>query len=160
MLYTTRSNNHNDINPTVRIQIQANTGENKSQTETGGLRCSRTNGLLITWLRFFDTRRETRFLKVFRNHTTLTTPQVSHISLCFRSQFIFAGRHPENLTTAATVENLIQWQRTQFSAQIAETQLSACIVQSRILNCWVFQNPQILSPSLLGLTSSSLQPHF
>ena len=26
------------------------------------------------WLRFFDTRRETQFLKVFHNHTMLTTP--------------------------------------------------------------------------------------
>ena len=29
--------------------------------------------LLISWLRFFDMRRETQFLKVFRNHTMLTT---------------------------------------------------------------------------------------
>ena len=34
----------------------------------------------ITWLRFFDTRRETQFSKVFRNRTMLTSPPTFGIS--------------------------------------------------------------------------------
>ena len=60
------------------------------------------------------------------------TPNVRHISWCFRSQFIFAGRDPKNLTAAATVENSTQWQRTQ---------LSACMVQSQFLNTMI--GPQL-----------------
>ena len=57
------------------------------------------------WLQFFDTRREIQFLKVFCNHTMLTIPNIQHISWCFRSQLIFAGRDPKNLTAAAMSEN-------------------------------------------------------
>ena len=38
----------------------------------GGLCCSGTNDFISFWLRLFDTRRETQFLKVSRNHTRLT----------------------------------------------------------------------------------------
>ena len=83
-------------------------------------------------------RKERQFLRVFPNHTMLTSPpNVRHILWCFRSQFIFAGRDPKNLTIAATVGNSTQWQRTQFSTPMAETQLSACMVQYQILNCMV-----------------------
>ena len=39
----------------------------------GWLCCSGTKGFINFWLRFFDTRRETRFLKDFRNHTMRIT---------------------------------------------------------------------------------------
>ena len=104
-----------------------------------------------------------------------TPPNVQHISWCFRSQFIFAGQDPKNLTAATMVENLNYCQRTQFSAPIAETQLSACMVQSHIFNCMVrlqflntmvgpqmnlFRNLPNSQPSLLGMTSFTLLPHF
>ena len=103
------------------MQTQANTC-----TNAGGLFYSGTSGFINFWLPFFDSRGETQFLKVFRNHTMLTIPtNVRHISWCFRSQFNLAGRDPKKLTTAATVENSTQRQRTQFSAPMAETQLFA-----------------------------------
>ena len=97
--------------------------------QTGGLRCSDTNGLTSDF--GSSTRGERQFLKVYRNHpqrnhTIVIIPNAWHISCCFRSQFIFASRDPKNLTAAATVENLTLWQRTQFSVLMAETQFSAC----------------------------------
>ena len=56
------------------------------QAETGGKRwlcCSGTNGLSISWLRFFDTRREIQFLKVFANHTIWPT-NARRILRCLR----------------------------------------------------------------------------
>ena len=133
---------------------------------TGELHCSNTN-------RFFDTRRET-ILKSLPYHTMLTSsPNVRLISWSFRSQFIFAGRVPKNLTATATVENSTLGQRNPFSAPIAESQLSACMVKSQTSTAWSdfnFSTPwsdinfsapwsdfnwiffkifQILSPSLL-----------
>ena len=58
-------------------------------------------------------------------------------SWCFRSQFIFAGRDLQNLTAAARVKNSTLWQRTPFSAPMAEAQLSICMVQSQFLNSMV-----------------------
>ena len=115
----------------------------------------------------------------------LTIPNARHISWCFRSQFIFSGRNPQNLTAAATVENSNLWQRSPSSAPMAATQLSGCMVQSQPSTAWsdfnfstpwsdpnfstpwselscrdffkIFQN---LIPSPLGMTSSTLQPHF
>ena len=46
-------------------------------------------------------------LKSFVSYYANITPNIRHISGCFRSQFIFAGRDPKNLTDAATVENSI-----------------------------------------------------
>ena len=49
------------------------------------------------------------------------------------------GRDPKNLTL---------WQRTPFSAPMAEAQLSACMVQSQILTCRDFlksSNSQTIS---------------
>ena len=123
VLYT---HNHNDINLTVHIHLQM-----QNSTKHRRLCCSGMNGLLITWLWFFDTKRETQFLKVFCNHTMLTTPppNVRHISWSFRSQFVSAGRDQKNSTVCLNVRNpnySTPWQRTQFSA---------CMVQSQILNC-------------------------
>ena len=76
------------------VYIQSNTNH------TGRHCCSGKNGFINFWLRFFDTRRETQFLKVFCNHTMLTTPPTFSTS-----QSVFAGRDLKNLTDAATVEN-------------------------------------------------------
>ena len=47
----------------IHMQIQRRT-----------LCCSSKNAFINFWLQLFDTRGETQFLKVFRNHTILTTP--------------------------------------------------------------------------------------
>ena len=71
----------------------------KTQAKTDGLCCSDTKGFINFWFRFFDARRETQFLKVFRNDTILTPPpKVRHISWCLRSQFISVGRDLKNST--------------------------------------------------------------
>ena len=125
LLYSHKHFNHNR---------DTNTFPNaKHSTKHRRLRCSGTNGLLITWLRFFDTRRETQFLKVFRNHTIVNnTPNVRHISWSFKSQFISGGREPKNSTVCLNGRNpdySTPWQRTQFSVPMAATQLSAGMVQ-------------------------------
>ena len=94
------------------------------------------------WLRFFDTRRETQFLKTFRNYIMLT---ISNAVRHMMSK-ISVGRDLQNSNF-----EIPQWQRTL---------LSACMGQSQFLNWLFFQNPQILNTSLLGMPSSTLQSHF
>ena len=87
---------------------------------TGELCCSGTNAFINFWLLssvLWHEERDT-ILKSLSYHTMLTTPpNIQHILGCFRSQFIFAGQDPKNLTAAATIENSTLWQRTPFSAQ-------------------------------------------
>ena len=47
---------------------------------TGDTPLFRYEPLINFWLRFFDTRREKQFLKVFRNHTILSTPTTFNTS--------------------------------------------------------------------------------
>ena len=85
-----------------------------------------------------DTRRETQFLKPYANHTMLTLPQrVAHlvmfkisIHLCRSRSACLIVRKPNSLL------------------QRSNTPLMS------------FQNPQFSGPSLLGMTSSTLRPHF
>ena len=108
-----------------------------TNTNAGGFRCSDTNHLLTSDFSS-STWGERQFLKVFRIILCKPPPPIFwHILWCFRSQFIFSGRDLQNLTAAAMVENSTLWQRTLFSAPMAEAQLSACMVQSQILNCLV-----------------------
>ena len=58
---------------TITTVIHANTKHNWQTQIHRRLLCSGTNAFINFWLRFFDTRRETQFLKVFRNYTMLTT---------------------------------------------------------------------------------------
>ena len=106
-----------------------------------------------------STRGERQFLKVFRNYTMLTTPSnVRHISWCFRSQFIFAGRNLKKLTAAATAENLTVCLIGLMSTFNGRTSTSQH--HGRNSTDVIFKIFQILSPSLLGMMSSTLQPHF
>ena len=101
--------------------------------------------LLTSRLQFIDTKRE-RHNSYFANPTY----NVRHISWCLRSQFISAGRGPKNLTTSSTVEN----------TSMAETQL-LCLHGSMSTPNWLFfKILKFSGPSLLGMTSSTLQPHF
>ena len=105
------------------------------------------------WLRFFDMMRETQFLKVFRNHTMLTPPLKFGTSRgVLRSQFISAGRDRKNIT--------LRIPNYRLSALMAETQLSASMVQCQLPNCLFFKIIKFSGTSLPGMTSSSLQPHF
>ena len=125
-----------------------------------------------------STRKERQFLRVFRNHTMLTTSlDVRHISCCFRSQLIFAGRDPKNLTATATVENSTLWLRTPFSAPMAEAQYGPISNPQLHGQTSTSQHPgrtptsqhhgrtstenfSIINLSLLSMTISTLQSHF
>ena len=100
--------------------------KHNTNTNAGGNRrtffCSGTNGFIDFWVRFFDMRRETILKRLLQSYYANNTPNVRSISWCFRSQFIFASRDPQNLTTAVTVENSTIWQRTPFSVPIVEAQ--------------------------------------
>ena len=106
--------------------------------------CSDTNSFIINfWLRFFNTRRET-ILKSLSYHTMLTTlPNVRHISWSFRSQFIFAGRDPKNLTAAATVETQLYGRELH---SLTQWQQLNCLPAWSLVNSQLtlFQNLQIL----------------
>ena len=51
---------------------------------------SNTNGFINFWLRFFDTKRETYFLRAYANHTMLTPPPTCSAS-CDRDLKKFSG---------------------------------------------------------------------
>ena len=57
--------------------------------------CCHFNGFNNFWLRSFDTRRETHFLKVYDNHTTLTPPPRAAHLVMFK---ISTCRNPKNST--------------------------------------------------------------
>ena len=59
-ILTTKKDNHNGINSTVHIQYTFKCSQIQN---TGGLFCSGTNAFINFLVRFFDTRRETQFLK-------------------------------------------------------------------------------------------------
>ena len=56
---------------------------------------SDTNGFINFWHRSFDTRRETRFVKFYSNHTMLISPPRSAHLVVFK---VSAGRDPKNST--------------------------------------------------------------
>ena len=118
--------------------------------------CSDTNRLLTSWIRFFDTRRKTQFLKVFRNHTMLTTP-------------------PTFGTSRGPISISLHPVRTHILNIMVGPQLLNIMVGPQLLNIMVDPTSQlhgrnstksfskilqILSPSLPGMTSSTFQPHF
>ena len=102
------------------ISITTNTIHTQTQTDSI---VSGMNGLLISWLRFFDTRRE----------TILTTwPyyfDARHILWCLRS----VGRDPKNPTTSSTAQIQLSPQWLELNSLPPWSNLN-----------WLFQNPQIL----------------
>ena len=106
---------------------------------------SDTDAFINFWLLFFDIRRETQFLKVFRNHTMLTpTPNVRPILWCLRSQFISAGRDLKNSTL-------------RLNGRIPNSRLLGPI---STLNWLFFKILKFSGPSLPSMVSSTHQPHF
>ena len=85
-----------------------------------------------------NTRRETQFLKVYAIHTMLTpSTRAAHLVM-FN---ISVPRDPKKTTTS-------------FNGQNPTLCLNGPISTD------TFQNPQFSGPSLSGMTSSTLQPHF
>ena len=118
---------------------------------TGQLCCSGTNSFISFWLQFFDTRRDTIL-------TMLTPPQhTAHLVVVK----ISVGRDPKILT---------QWPNPQLLDSMAENSiLSAPIAENSTVclhgpistfNWLFFKNLKFSGPSLPGMTSSTLQPHF
>ena len=101
------------------------------------------------WFRFFDTRRETQYLKVFRNHTMLTTPPTFGTS-----------RGPISNSQLHSLTPTSQHQgRTPTSQHLGRNSTSPHHGRNST-DVIFFKIFQILSPSFLGMTSSTLQPHF
>ena len=95
------------ISITVHIQMQIQTHTNTqvgSNTQATPLFTYKP--FINFWLKFFDTRKETQFLKVFRDHTMLTTPKYS-AHLVVQSQFL----------------NTMVGTQLQLSAYMAQSQL-------------------------------------
>ena len=152
------THNHNDINN--------NSTYTYAKIQADSL-LFRYEPFINFWLRFFDTRRETILKSLSWSYYANNTPNVRHISWCFRSQFIFAGRDSKNLTTAARAKNStaskIQcqpstpWSDFNFSTPWSDTtsqhhDRTPTNSFSKIL--------QILRSSLSGMTSSISQPNF
>ena len=95
------SHNHNDINNNGTTNTHSNTQYKYRQKQADSV-VSDTNGLLISWLQSFDTRRDTQFLKVFANHTIWLYPNAWRILWCLRYLSVEICKTP---TTCLTVEN-------------------------------------------------------
>ena len=110
------------------------------------------------WLRFFDTRRETQFLKVFRNHNMLTTPQRS-AHLVVQSQFLNTMVGPQLLNTMVGPQllNIMVGTQLQLSASRTENPTVYLYGPQSIPNWLFFKIFKFSGPSLPGMTSFTLQ---
>ena len=116
------------LNSLKRVDMPLNKETKPNQTNTGGLCCFRYERFInILTSVHDDTRRVAQFLKAYANHTMLTPPQRAVHLVMFK---ISDGRDLQNFNYMP-----------QLFAPMAETQLSACMVQSQLT---LFQNPQIL----------------
>ena len=94
--------NHNDFNPTVHMQMQMQIKKKHIQKQADSL-LFKYELFINFWIRFFNTRRETQFLKVFRNHTILTILS----AVPFVMSKISVDRDPKIPTTSSTIQNSI-----------------------------------------------------
>ena len=88
------------------------------------LHCSGTNAFINFWVQFFDTRRE-KILNSLLYHTMLTIPKRS-VHLVVQSQFlkVKVGYQLHNIIDGPNFwQCLSQWQTTQLSAHIVQSQL-------------------------------------
>ena len=107
------------------------------------LRCSGMIAFINFWLQFFDTRRETQFLKIFRNHTMQMTLQRS-ANLVVQSQFL----------------NIIVGTQLHLSAIEADNPTVYLHGLKSTPNWFFFKIFKFSGPSLPGMPSFTLQPHF
>ena len=113
--------------------------------------CTGTNVLLLTSDFGSSTRGETQFLKVFRNHTMLTTPQnVQHISwsnLNFSTPWSDPTSHHHGRTPTSTV-------------CLNGRELNCLPTWSKVNSRLFFKIFKFSEPLLPGMTSFTLQLHF
>ena len=110
--------------------------------------------------------RDTSLKSLSLSYYVNNTPNVRHISWCFRFQFIFAGWDQKNVTAAATAKNSTVCFHGPMSTFNSMVGLLNTMVGPQLLNTmvgpqltWFFKSLN-LSPSLLDKTSSTLQLHF
>ena len=117
-------------------QSQSNTIHIHMQYKnTGGLYCFGYERFINFWLWFFDTRRETQFLKVFKNHTMLTPPERTAHLVMFEISIYLCRSRSENLNrrrNGGNPNSCLQRSNTQLHISTVKIQLTS------------FQNPQIL----------------
>ena len=83
--------------------------------------------------------RDTILKGLSQSYYANNTANVRHITLCFWSRFIFIVWDLQNLTAAATVENLTLWQRTPFSAPMAENSTICLLGPMSTFNWLIFK---------------------
>ena len=176
MLY---SHNHNQSQQyifkckyTTHIQIQM---QEQSTSNTQATLLFRYEPFINFWLRFFDTRREIQFLKVFHNHTMLTTsfngqnptlcPNGRNSTIIFHgptSKSQLPGRTPLLHTMVGLNFSTPSWSDPNFNClpQRQTTQLSVYIAQSQLPTDLFLKIFKFSGPSLPSMTSFILQPHF
>ena len=111
----------------------------QAETNAGGNCPFRYERFINFWLRFFDTRIETQFLKAYANHTTW--PQrAAHLVM----SKVSVGRDPKNPTTS-------------FNSRKSSLCLHGHISTP---NWQFFKIFKYSGPFLLGMTPSTLQPYF
>ena len=107
-----------------------------------------TNGFINFWLGFFDMKRETQFLLCSPYYLTPPTFGTSCDVLRSLSEEIWKAQlhlqwaKSNSQLNGRELNSLPAWSNLSFSTAV------------------FFLNPQILSLSLLGMMSSTLQPHF
>ena len=124
------------------------------------LRCSDTNRLLTSRIRFFDTRRET-ILKSLSYQTMLTTPQRS-AHLVVQCQFLNIMVSPQLLNITVGPNFLTSWSdpQLQLYASMADNPTVCLHVQSQLPTDVFLKILKFSGPSLLSMTSFTLKPHF
>ena len=121
----------------IQMQIQGNTKHRR-------LRCSRTNVLLTSWIRFFDTRKEA-ILKSLSLGTS-------------RGPFSISQHH--GWTPISQHHCLNSTSQLHLSASVADHP-NVCLYDPKSPpNRLFFKIFKFSGPSLLGITSFTLQPHF
>ena len=150
---------HNDNNPTVHIHIQmrihipVGTGKYKYNIQANTVVQARIH-LLISWLRFFDKRRETHFC-YFADHT-IWPHQQRRILRCLRSLSIEIRKPQLHL----------QWSKSNSQLKLNSLgpngrELNYLPTRSNVnLQLTLFKILKFTRLFLLGMTSSTLLPHF
>ena len=144
VLYT-HNHNHNDINQMAHIH---NILKYSQIQNTGGPRhCSGTNAFINFLTSVLQHEERDTILTIL---TILSDPTNTLCILwCLRSLLVEIWKTQLHLQNP-TLNFQLNGSNSTF----------ACMVQCQLSTDVFFQNPQILSPSLLGMTSSTLQPHF
>ena len=116
--------------------------------------CFRYERFINFWLRFFDTRRETKFLKVFANHTMLTIlsdhPQRAAYLVMFKISIHLPRSRSEKLNCRRNGRN----------STLCLNGRNSTLSPWSNLNWLFFKILKFSGPSLPGMTSSILQPYF